>query len=86
MGKLAYKAFSLILGLLGGVLAGAVFQRIWKIAGREETAPQPTDEERGWREVLTVAAVRGAVTAAVKAAVTRSGAAGMRRVTGTWPA
>lgn len=84
-GKLVYKVLSLLFGVLGGVIAGAVFKQVWKVVGREEDAPKATDEERTWREVLPAAALQGAIFALVKAVVNRSGAAGFRRVTGTWP-
>ncbi|MFI9583577.1 DUF4235 domain-containing protein [Streptomyces sp. NPDC052236] len=85
MGKLLYKPFGLLFGALGGVLAGAVFKQVWKAVGGEEEAPSATDEERSWREVLPAAALQGAIFAVVKAAVDRGGAAGVRRLTGTWP-
>ncbi|MFH8369450.1 DUF4235 domain-containing protein [Streptomyces sp. NPDC018031] len=85
LGKLFYKMLSLLFGVLGGIVAGAVFKQVWKVVGREEDAPQATDEERTWREVLPAAALQGAIFAMVKAVVNRGGAAGFRRVTGTWP-
>ncbi|MDK9497173.1 DUF4235 domain-containing protein [Streptomyces katrae] len=83
--KIAYKPVGLLVGALGGVLAGAAFKQAWKIIGREDDAPDATDEDRTWREVLTAAALQGAVFAVVKAAVDRGGAVATRRVTGTWP-
>ncbi|MFD5918027.1 DUF4235 domain-containing protein [Kitasatospora sp. NPDC058201] len=80
-----YKPFGLLAGALGGVLAGALFRRLWKLVGGEDDAPSPTDEDRSWRGVLTAAALQGAVFALVKAAVDRGGAVGIRRLTGTWP-
>ena len=58
--RLLYKPFSVLFSLLGGVLAGLVFQRVWKAVGGEREAPSPTDEDRRWREVLAAAALRGA--------------------------
>ncbi|WP_407549042.1 DUF4235 domain-containing protein [Streptomyces sp. Pv4-95] len=85
MVKLLYKPFSLLFGVLGGVAAGAVFKQVWKLVAGEDDAPDATDEDRRWREVLAAAALQGAIFAAVKAAVGRGGAVGVRRVTGTWP-
>ena len=85
MVKLLYKPFSLLFGVLGGVVAGAVFKQVWKLVAGEDDAPDATDEDRRWREVLAAAALQGAIFAAVKAAVGRGGAVGVRRVTGTWP-
>ncbi|NSC22469.1 DUF4235 domain-containing protein [Streptomyces albus subsp. chlorinus] len=83
--KLAYKPVGMLLGAAGGALSGAVFKQIWKATGHEENAPGATDQERGWREILLAAALQGAIFAAVKAAVDRSGATTVHRLTGTWP-
>ncbi|MFB6887985.1 DUF4235 domain-containing protein [Kitasatospora sp. NPDC056327] len=85
VGRLVHKPVGMLVGALGGVLAGQAFKQVWKLVGREEDAPSATDEERGWREVLAAAALQGAVFALVKAAVDRSGAVAVRRVTGHWP-
>ncbi|WP_422397047.1 DUF4235 domain-containing protein [Streptomyces gobiensis] len=85
MGKLLYKPLGMLFGVLGGMLAGVIFRRLWGLITGEDDAPEATDEERGWREVLPAAALQGAVFAAVKAAVDRGGATGVRRVTGRWP-
>jgi hypothetical protein len=83
--KLLYKPFGLLAGVLAGIVAGAIFKRIWALFAGEEDKPDATDEARGWVEVLTAAALEGAVFAGVKAAVERAGATGFARVTGTWP-
>ncbi|MEV4948924.1 DUF4235 domain-containing protein [Streptomyces sp. NPDC053755] len=84
--KLVYRPVGLTLGMLGGMLAGAVFKQTWKMIAHEDDAPDAMDEERTWREILLAAALQGAVFAVVKAAVDRSGAKATRRLTGTWPA
>lgn len=84
--KVFYKIFSLLSGLLSGILAGLIFKRVWKAVAKQEEAPLATDEDRGWREVLPAAILKGAIVALVKAIVGRGGAAGVRRLTGTWPA
>jgi hemerythrin superfamily protein len=83
--KLLYKPVSMLVSVLGGILAGVIFKRVWKVIGREDEAPKATDKRRGWREVLLAAALQGAIFAVVKAAVDRSAAEGTRKVTGVWP-
>jgi hypothetical protein len=85
MSKLLYKAVSLAVSVLSGMLAGAIFKRVWKVAAGEEEAPTATDVRRGWREVLTAAALQGAIFALVRAAVDRATAEGTRKLTGAWP-
>lgn len=85
MGKLLYKAVSMLVSVLGGVVARVIFKRIWKLAAHEEEAPSAMDARRGWPEVLIAAALQGAVFAVVKAALDRGTATAARELTGTWP-
>ncbi|GAA4833877.1 DUF4235 domain-containing protein [Kitasatospora terrestris] len=85
MVKILYKPLGLLFGVLGGAVAGAVFKRLWALLGHQDEAPKATDQDRTWGEVLLAAALQGAVFALVKAAIDRGGAAGTRRLTGTWP-
>ncbi|MFI8962781.1 DUF4235 domain-containing protein [Streptomyces sp. NPDC053493] len=83
--KIAYKPVGLVLGAVSGMAAGMAFKQAWKMIGHEDDAPDATDEDRTWREILLAAALQGAIFAVVKAAVERGGAATTRRLTGTWP-
>ncbi|MFF7445750.1 MULTISPECIES: DUF4235 domain-containing protein [unclassified Streptomyces] len=83
--KIAYKPVGLAIGAVSGVVAGAVFKQAWKMLGNDEDAPDATDEERTWREVVLAATLQGAIFAAVKAIVDRAGASATRGLTGTWP-
>jgi hypothetical protein len=83
--KVLYKPVSIVISVLGGILAGAIFKRVWKIAAGEDEAPKATDAQRDWRKILTAAALQGAIFALVKAAVDRGAAEGMRKLTGVWP-
>jgi len=83
--KIAYKPVGLLLGAAAGALAGFAFKEVWKAVSGDDDAPNATDEERGWGEVLAAAALQGLIFAVVKAAVDRGGATGVRRLTGQWP-
>ncbi|HEY3880177.1 MAG TPA: DUF4235 domain-containing protein [Trebonia sp.] len=83
--KLIYKPVSLLVSVLGGILAGAIFKRVWKLAAGEEEAPKATDIRRGYPEVLIAATLRGAIFALVRAALDRSAAEAVRKLTGFWP-
>lgn len=83
--KLLYRPVSMLVSVLGGVLAGAIFKRVWKVAAHEDEAPKSTDARRGWREVLMAAALQGAIFAVVKAALDRGTAEGTFKLTGVWP-
>lgn len=83
--KFLYKPFGVVVSVLGGLLAGMVFKRTWRAIAGEDDSPHATDRQRGWGEIVTAAALEGALFGAVKAAVDRAGATGFAHVTGTWP-
>jgi len=82
--KLLFKPMDQIASMVGGLLAGLIFKKAWKLIGRED-APKPTDERRGWGEIMLAAVLQGAIFALVKAAVDRGAAEGTQRLTGIWP-
>lgn len=83
--KLLFKPVTMIFGMVGGVLAGAIFKQVWKRIDDEEDAPTPLQKEFGWRKILLASALQGAIYATTKAAVARGGAKGVEKVTGAWP-
>jgi Protein of unknown function (DUF4235) len=89
MSKLLNRAISagvsVGLSVLGAIVAGAVFKRIWRVATQEDEAPSATDERRSWSEVLIAAALQGAIFAVIKAVLDRGTATAARELTGTWP-
>ncbi len=80
MRKLPVKAASLVLSIASGALAGVVFKQVWKLVTGEQDAPEATDPEHTWKEILLAAALQGAVFAVVKAAVDRGATQGARRL------
>ena len=85
MMKILYKPLGMAAGVLGGVLASAIFKRVWKLAAGEDEAPKATNADYGWQQILAAAALQGAIFAVVKAAVDRGAAEGVRKLTGFWP-
>jgi hypothetical protein len=83
--KLLYKPVGMLVIVLGGVLAGVVFKRVWKIAAGEDPAAKATDAQRRWPEVLIAAGLQGAIFGLVKAAANRGAAEGSRKLSGIWP-
>ncbi|MGB8994880.1 MAG: DUF4235 domain-containing protein [Pseudonocardiaceae bacterium] len=83
--KLLYKPLGLLVSALGGILAGAVFKKVWKAVSGEQEAPEATSAQHSTREVLIAAMMQGAIFGVVKAAVDRVGAKGFKTITGTDP-
>lgn len=85
MAKFLYKPFGLIVGILGGMVARAIFKQLWGKARHEDEAPDATDATKGWGEVVVAGAAEGAVFGGVKALIDRAGATGYANLTGAWP-
>jgi hypothetical protein len=85
MARVLYKPLGLIFGVLGGIVAGSVFKRVWGAVAHEEKAPEATDGTKGWGEVIAAATVEGAVFGGIKALIDRAGATGFQHLTGAWP-
>ncbi|MGI5290948.1 DUF4235 domain-containing protein [Nonomuraea polychroma] len=82
---LLYKPLSLLFSVLGGLIAGALFKQVWKLAARQDEAPDADDQNYTWRQVLVAAMLQGAIFGLVKAAVQRAGATSLRKTTGRRP-
>jgi nitrate reductase gamma subunit len=79
LGKIAYKPFGLVFGVLGGMIASWVFGLVWKRVSDEDGTPQPLSDDYSTREVLLAATIQGAVFGLIKTAVDRYGMKGVRR-------
>jgi hypothetical protein len=83
--KLLYRPLGFVVSVLGGILAGAVFEKVWAKLSGEREIPPPISARHSTREVVTAAALQGAIFGAVKAVVDRAGAKGYRKLTGFDP-
>jgi hypothetical protein len=72
--KHLYKPIGLLVSVLGGLVARALFKRLWRAVADERDAPNAKDRERSWREVIAAAAMQDAVFGGVKALIDRAGA------------
>ena len=83
--RLLYKPLGLLVSVLGGILASAVFKRVWPAVSGQQEAPEATSPEHSTKQVLLAALAQGAIFGLVKAAVDRAGAKGFKQLTGTDP-
>ncbi|MGZ6793050.1 MAG: DUF4235 domain-containing protein [Mycobacteriales bacterium] len=79
-----YKPWSLLFGVLGGLLASRLFTAVWTAVSKQEV-PEATARDTSWAKLLPAAALEGAVYAGVKAAARRSSAQAFAAGTGVWP-
>lgn len=85
--KILYRPFGILGSIVGGVLAGQIFKQVYKraTAGDNADAPKALESEYDIKQILTAAAIQGAIFAVVKAAIDRGGARAFQRWTGEWP-
>ncbi len=74
--KMLSRPLGLLIGVAGGIDPGAILTRVWRLVTGAGDAPEATDRDHGWWEVLVAAGVQGAVFAVVNAASDRGPAAG----------
>jgi hypothetical protein len=85
MRKMLYKAVGLVAGLLGGMLASSIIKKVWELTPGHDEAPEAIDTRRSWSEILTAAALEGAIFAMIRAAVDRATAVSAEKLTGEQP-
>ena len=85
--KILYQPWGLVASLLGGLIAGQVFQQVWKRVDPDSSddPPKPLESEYRLRKILVAAAIQGAIFTVVRALIARGGARAFERWTGEWP-
>ncbi|OBA80072.1 hypothetical protein A9W99_18370 [Mycobacterium sp. 1164966.3] len=80
--KAVYSSLSIATSVAGGLLAGEVFNQVWKrLSHTEQPPPEPKDLNRSTRAALAAAGLQGLVFGVVRAAVDRVGARSYQAVT-----
>jgi len=85
--KILYRPWGLIASVVGGLIAGQVFQQVWKRFDPDSSddPPKPLESEYGLPKILVAALVQGAIFSFVRALINRGGARVFERWTGEWP-
>ncbi|MGE2731392.1 DUF4235 domain-containing protein [Mycolicibacterium vaccae] len=81
-----YQPLSVITGVGGGLLAGAIFGQIWKrIGANDPEPPDPKDLQQSVATVMTAAAIQGLIVGIVRASLQRAGAHSYQALTNEPP-
>ena len=85
--KVLYRPVGLVTSFAAAMIAGRIFDVLWKrfTPGEPTDAPGPLETEYPLKEILAAAALQGAVFAVVRTIVSRGGARAFERATGEWP-
>lgn len=84
--KILYRPWGLVASMLGGLVAGQIFQRVWAAVDPvSEDPPTPLQSEHHLPKIILAAAIQGAIFTVVRALINRGGARAFERWTGEWP-
>ncbi len=85
--KILYRPWGLVASMVGGLIAGQVFQKVWQRLDPDspDDPPKPLQSEHRLRKILAAALMQGAIFSVVRAAINRGGARVFERWTGQWP-
>ncbi|MFN3866215.1 MAG: DUF4235 domain-containing protein [Demequina sp.] len=85
--KVLFWPVGVVSSLIAGIVAGKVFDQVWKKAspGDENAPPGALETEYPVKEIVLAAAIQGAIFAVVRTVVSRAGARAFERATGEWP-
>jgi Protein of unknown function (DUF4235) len=84
MGKLLFIPFSIIGGLIAGLLGKKLFEAIWGVIDDEEP-PDAEHREVSWAKLLPALALEGAIFRTARGAADHASRAAFYRATGAWP-
>ena len=82
--KFLFAPISIGAGLLAGLLAQKIFDRLWAVVDDEEP-PEPDNRDAPVLKLLAALAVQGAVFRLVKGFTDRGARKSFAALTGAWP-
>jgi hypothetical protein len=84
VGKLLFIPFSIVGGLIAGLLSKKVFDLAWGLVDDEEP-PEPEHREVAWPKLAIALALQGAIFRMMRGLTDRGSRLGFYRLTGSWP-
>jgi hypothetical protein len=82
--KILFAPIGIVTGLLAGLMAQKLFERLWGLVDDEEP-PEPDQREVSLPKLLVALLVEGAIFRLVKGLTDRGVRSGVTRLTGRWP-
>lgn len=84
MSKVLFIPFSVLGGIVAGLLGKKAFERIWGAIDDEE-APDPKHREIEWKKLIPALMLEGAIFSAVRGVFDHLNRRAFNRATGQWP-
>jgi hypothetical protein len=82
--KLAFTPIRLVAGLLAGLVATKIFERLWSLVDEQEP-PQPEHRQFSWPKLIAALLFEGAIFRLVKGLADHGARRTFAKATGSWP-
>jgi hypothetical protein len=82
--KIIFTPFSVILGLIAGMIGSKIFEKVWSLIDDEEP-PSPKHREFSWPKMIAALLVEGAIFKLVKGLTDHGARTTFAKATGSWP-
>ena len=82
--KLIFTPFSIVLGLIAGLIGKKAFEQVWGLIDEEEP-PSPEHREFSWPKLVGALVLEGAIFRLVKGLVDHGSRVSFANLTGRWP-
>jgi hypothetical protein len=82
--KFAFTPIRFVAGLLAGLVAKKIFERLWGLVGEEEP-PRPEHREFSWPKLIAALLFEGAIFRLVKGLTDHGARRTFAKATGSWP-
>lgn len=84
MSRILFVPFSIIAGLLAGLVTKKLFEVAWGLVDDTE-APEPEHRDVPWGKLTLALALEGAIFRATRGAIDHGSRVAYQRLTGEWP-
>ena len=84
MSKLLFAPFSVLGGILAGLIGKKTFEGVWHLVD-DEDAPDPKRRDIRWGKLIPALLLEGAIFRVVRGLVDHGSRTAFSRLAGTWP-
>lgn len=84
MSKALFTPFSIVSGLVAGLLGRQLFRGLWRLVDEEE-APDPKHREIDGRKLIAALLLEGAIFRTIRGLADHGARHSFRALTGSWP-
>ena len=83
--KFVFTPFSIVLGLLAGIVGRKIFEQIWGLIDKDEPPHPQHRETGGFPKLLGALLLEGAIFRLVRGLADHGARHSVHKVTGSWP-